>query len=174
MYFLNQFAFGECRISWWSRERYLWGQMNAADEDIHRLEGKVHCKEDDSNTTQVRCVCRGEEMDFLNRWNFRMLMWFISLNGAGAKAGSHVPQQFVSSPWRGPWVCVWKKKVTNHWRKVTLFALSSREVYHFPIFFLSTRRSGLDPHWPLGNIFIPLNWLCIIWGNWGSDISKSA
>ena len=41
--------------------------MNAADEDIHRLEGKVHCKEDDSNTTQVRCVCRGEEMDFLNR-----------------------------------------------------------------------------------------------------------
>ena len=58
-----------------------------------------------------------------------------------------------------------KKKVTNHWRKVTLFALSSREVYHFLIFFLSTRRSGLDPHWPLGNIFIPLNWLCLIWGN---------
>ena len=146
--------------------------MNAADEDIHRLERKVHFKEDDSNTIQVWLV--GErKWIFLNKWNFRMLMWFIWLNGAGAKAGSHVPQQFVSSPWRGPWVCV-KKKTTDHWRKVTLFALSSREVYYFLIFFLSTRRSGLDPHWPLGNIFIPLSWLCLIWGNWGSDIGKSA
>ena len=34
--------------------------MNAADEDIHRLEGKVHCKEDDSNTIQVWCVWGGE------------------------------------------------------------------------------------------------------------------
>lgn len=32
---------------------YLWGQADAADEKVHRLDGKVLCKEDDSNTTQV-------------------------------------------------------------------------------------------------------------------------
>lgn len=35
--------------------------------------------------------------------------------------------------------CIWKKKITDGWRKATLVALSSREVYHFLIFFfLST------------------------------------
>lgn len=32
----------------------------------------------------------------------------------------------------------------------------------------------LDPHLPLGSVFIPLNWICLIWGNWGSNISQSA
>lgn len=40
-------------ISLLSREMYLWGQIDAADEEMHGLDVKVRCKEDDSNTTQV-------------------------------------------------------------------------------------------------------------------------
>lgn len=40
-------------ISLLSREMYLWGQIDAADEEMHGLDVKVLCKEDDSNTTQV-------------------------------------------------------------------------------------------------------------------------
>lgn len=36
-----------------SREMYLWGQIDAVDEEIHGLDVKVLCKGDDSNTTQV-------------------------------------------------------------------------------------------------------------------------
>jgi hypothetical protein len=40
-------------ISLLSREMYLWGQIDTADEKIHGLGTKVLCKEDDSNTIQV-------------------------------------------------------------------------------------------------------------------------
>lgn len=40
-------------ISLLSREMYLWGQIDAADEEMYELDVKVLCKEDDSNTTQV-------------------------------------------------------------------------------------------------------------------------
>lgn len=48
-----------------------------------------------------------------------------------------------------------KKKSHQSLEKSDSFCFIFKEVYHFLIFFLSTRRSGLDPHWPLGNIFIP-------------------
>lgn len=38
----------------WSREMYLWGQIDTADEKIHGLDAKVLYEEDNYDTTQVR------------------------------------------------------------------------------------------------------------------------
>lgn len=129
-------------ISLLSRKMYLWGQIDAADEQIHWLDAKVLCKEG----RWVKHNSGWGEMDFLNKWNFRMLMWPISLNGAGEGwlrgnkslacsgwAGYHVSQEFASLTLKGI-LTLYEKKITDYSPKI---GLSFSDFFFFP-----AKRSG--------------------------------
>lgn len=88
------------------------------------------------------------EMGFLNKWNFRMLMWFISFIGAG-KGRQQIPwlrlmfpNSLFPAPGRGLWLyTARKKKVTDHWRKAAPAALPRGAVHFWFFLSVSARKS---------------------------------